>query len=159
MNIPHVIGSIRRNNAVVVKTAQKGVYVSVAICRAEADGCSRCSLCKNEEKKMTLFCPVPHPEHFLKDDCVQVRYFSCNELFAAGFVFCMPVACSVATYAVWTALSKTGTESGGAVLASTAALAAGFMIIYIFERLIQFFYPVTIETVLKKNERCTTFTR
>ena len=152
MKVPHFIGRMKQNNAVVLKTVQKGVYVSVNASCTVNEGCYRCSLCKNDEKKLTFFCPVPNPEQFSKDNCIQIRYFSLNAVFASGIVFGIPVVCPIVAYAAWASLFKTDTESPGAVLASIAALAAGFMIIYIFEKLINFIFPVTIETVSKKHE-------
>ena len=152
MKVPLFMGRMKQNNAVVLKTVQKGVYVSVNASCTVNEGCYRCSLCKNEDKKLTFFCPAPDPDEFSKDDYVQIRYFSFNEVFASGIVFGIPIACSMAAYVAWTSLFRTDNESKGAVLASTAALAVGFMIIYIFEMLIKFLYPVTIETVLKKHK-------
>ena len=151
MKIPAVIGAVKSNNGVILKVKEKGIYVSPNTSCDKPAGCHGCSLCTPGRSQLKFFCSVPKPADYSEGQCVRIQYFSFNEAVAAGVVFGIPIFCAVVTYIALSIFSNTGAETLGLVLSTTLAVVVGFAIVYLIDRVIRYFYPVTIEKVYEKE--------
>jgi hypothetical protein len=153
MRIPAFIGTVKSNNGVILKVKEKGIYVSPNTSCEKAAGCHGCSLCTPGRSQLKFFCSVPKSSDYAEGQCVRIHYFSFNEAVAAGVVFGLPVFCAVVTYIALSIFSNTGAETLGLVLSTTLAVVAGFALVYSIDRIIRYFYPVTIERVYENENR------
>ncbi len=145
MEIPAFIGTVKLNNAVISKVKENGIYVSPNISCDKPTGCHGCSLCTPGKPNLRFFCSVPEPSDYAEGQCVRIKYFSFNEAVAAVVVFGVPVFCAVVTYIILSVFSNTRTETSGLVLSTAFAVVIGFIFVYLIDRIIRYFYPVTIE--------------
>lgn len=145
MKIPAFIGTVKSNNGIISQILEKGISVSTNTSCDKQVGCHGCSLCTPGKSKLRFFCPVPEPSIYSEGQCVRIHYFSFNEAVAALLVFGIPVCCAVVSYILLSILSNTRTETSGMVLFTAFAVVIGFIIVYLIDKAIQRFYPVTIE--------------
>ena len=146
MKIPGFIGGVRLNNGVISKVKENGIYVSPNTSCEKPAGCHGCLLCTPSRSKLRFFCSVPKPSDYSEGQCVRIKYFSFNEAVAAGVVFGVPVLCAVVTYILLSAFFYAGTETFGLVLSTAFAVVFGFIMVYLIDKIVRYFYPVTIET-------------
>ncbi len=147
MNIPYFIGSFKSENAVVTKIGTSGIYISPNQSCDKPPECHGCTACgTTPSTKHVLFCSVSEPTSYSKGECVPITYFGVNEALAAFLVFGLPIFCAITTSIVWNIYFSNSADSWGAGLAALSALIVGFLLVYIIEKTILYFYPVTINT-------------
>lgn len=144
MKIPSFIGTVKVNNAVISKVKENGIFVSPNTSCDKPAGCHGCSLCTPGKSKIRFFCAVSEPSGYTEGQCVRIQYFSFNEAVAAFVVFGVPIFCALVTYITMSIFLNAGIESSGMVLSTVFAVVAGFIIVYLIDRIVRYLYPVII---------------